>query len=180
MITYVVFGIGKAGTSSGEESLDREISQQFRRTQLDLENRKPWENTQTFFNSSEYRAFLSVSQLSDDKVLKSQCLTITVRNALERCLDCKDNATIFIKVRLIDRFANNELIQKNISACSSEPNANYAYVPLKEPATFRRASDLQSSKTPEVYPLLEERMRLGDWAQLFLVFDDIDLFQVRT
>jgi len=84
------------------------------------------------------------------------------------------------KVRLIDRFANNELIQKNISACSSEPNANYAYVPLKEPATFRRASDLQSSKTPEVYPLLEERMRLGDWAQLFLVFDDIDLFQVRT
>jgi len=151
MITYVVFRIGKAGTSSGEESLDREISQQFRPTQLDLENRRPWENTQTFFHSSEYRAFLSVSQLSDDKVLKTQCLSITVRNALERRLDGRDNVKILHqghKVRLIDRPANNELIQNNVASFSSEPNASYAYVPLKGPTTFRRASDLQ--KTPKL------------------------------
>ena len=90
-ISFVVFGVGKSGTMEDMVILNAEMERQCKlHKHLNLSSRRP-RRSETFFNCSEYRAFLAVSQLASesDKMIQAHCLTITVKKALEMCGDCR-------------------------------------------------------------------------------------------
>ena len=106
-------------------------------TRLNLENREPTYSL-TFYNCSEYRAFLATSQLSseDDSLPPAQCLTITLMRALQMCRDCRINAELLHsrhQVKVVDRYVDNFLIQKGITPSMSTRRATYVSIPLKQP-----------------------------------------------
>ena len=151
LVSFAVFGIGKAGKREDKEIMDREMAYHCQKyTKLDLENQKPASST-TFFNCSEYRPFLAASQLSSktQKRCLAQCLTVSARAALQMCQDCRDNAlkiSIHHGVEIIDRYMENVLIQENIAPSLSTQGATYASTPLKQPYAITSSKEEESSE----------------------------------
>ena len=145
-ILFVVFGVGKMAASGKDGGvLDAEMSAHYREhTKIDLIHRQPIISA-TFFNCSEYRAFLAVCQWGSPTkpLIKANCLTLALDKALQMCQDCRDNAEEIErhhKVRILDRYAQNILLEPTAQPQRTH-GASYLSIPLKKKYGSRPRQD---------------------------------------